>query len=229
MDLRAKLQAQWRKLVPRSQAAWRQFERTNWRQLAPRVLIVVGVILLAYVANEYWAMYREQDRLEAEWRRQNSSASEPNSPKVVNDGLTRVQIPKIDLDAIVVEGTSWKKLRVGPGRIVATAQPGEPGNAVITAHRDTFFRHIYDLKRGDEILVRRNGELLTFSVTGKKIVDPSDLSVLRQTKEPTLTLITCYPIYYIGPAPERLIVTSKLVDRGPNLETAAQKSNPSSP
>jgi sortase A len=206
-----------------------RLQGVDWRKIAPRLLIAVGALLLAYVGNEYWAMYREQDRLESEWQRQNAEVQEPGAPRVVNDGLTRVQIPKIDLDAIVVEGTSWKKLRVGPGRIIASAQPGEPGNSVITAHRDTFFRHIYDLKRGDEILVRRNGELLKFAVTGKKIVEPTDLSVLRQTKEPTLTLITCYPTYYIGPAPERLIVTSKLVDRGPNLEAAAQKSVPSSP
>jgi sortase A len=140
-----------------------------------------------------------------------------------------VQIPKINVDVIVVEGTSWKSLRVGPGRIKTTAQPGDSGNAVITAHRDTFFRHIYELTPGDEILVRRNGELLTFAVTGKKIVDPTDVSVLKPTQEPTLTLITCYPIYYIGPAPERLIVTSRLVARGPNLETTAEKAAGTSP
>jgi sortase A len=121
----------------------------------------------------------------------------------------------------VVEGTSRKALRVGPGRLKNTAMPGDADNSVITAHRDTFFRHIYRLSKGDEVLVRRNGELMKFEVTGKKIVDPNDVSVLKKTKRAQLTLITCYPTYYIGPAPERLIVFSKLVERGPNVMAAA--------
>jgi LPXTG-site transpeptidase (sortase) family protein len=201
----------------------------DWRRRVPLVLITCGALLLAFVGNEYWSMYREQARLEAEWEQQNTIMPDASVPRVINDGLTRVQISKIDLDAIVVEGTSWKKLRIGPGRIIATAQPGEIGNSVITAHRDTFFRHIYALNKGDEIVIRRNGEILRFAVTGKRIVQPSDVSVLRQTKEPTLTLITCYPTYYIGPAPERLIVTAKLLDRGPNLESAAQKATSVTP
>jgi sortase A len=93
-----------------------------------------------------------------------------------------------------------------------TAMPGETGNAVITGHRDTFFRHIYELAKGDEIQVRRNGRVFTFVVTGQRIVQPDDVSVLKQTDDPQLTLITCYPTYYIGPAPQRLVVFSKLVD-----------------
>ena len=98
--------------------------------------------------------------------------------------------------------------------MVQTAMPGEPGNAVITGHRDTFFRHIYELQKGDEIVVRRNGQTFKYQVTGKKIVKPEDVSVLKQTKDAQLTLITCYPTYYIGPAPERLVVFSKLVEGG---------------
>lgn len=93
-----------------------------------------------------------------------------------------------------------------------TAQPGETGNAVITAHRDTFFRHIYELNKGDQIQVRRSGRTFTYEVTGKRIVMPEDVSVIKPTDNPQLTLITCYPTYYIGPAPKRLVVFSKLVD-----------------
>src|SRR6185503_18054571 len=84
----------------------------------------------------------------------------------------------------------------------------------ISAHRDTFFRHIYELNKGDEILVRRNGKVFHYQVTGKKIVMPDDVAVLKQTTDPQLTLITCYPTYYIGPAPKRLVVFSKLVESG---------------
>jgi sortase A len=122
-----------------------------------------------------------------------------------------MQIPRINLEAMVVEGDSRKQLLMGPGHIVRTPLPGEPGNSVITGHRDTFFRHIFELSKGDEILVQRNGQTFHYGVTGKKIVKPEDVSVLRPTDDAELTLITCYPTYYIGPAPERLVVFSKLL------------------
>jgi LPXTG-site transpeptidase (sortase) family protein len=176
-------------------------------------LVVIGVVLLGYVAGEYWGMYRSQKNLEAEWQRQAATVSVPGKAPVSPDQLlTRLEIPKIQMDAIVVEGASRRELSEGPGHMKQTAQPGETGNAVITAHRDTFFRHIYELNRGDQIKVRRSGRLFTYEVTGKKIVMPEDISVIKPTNDPQLTLITCYPTYYIGPAPKRLVVFSKLID-----------------
>ncbi len=158
-------------------------------------------------------MYRSQQKLEAEWERQAASVSAPGSATISPDQmLTRVVIPKIGMDAIVVEGASRKQLSEGPGHVQQTAMPGEVGNAVITAHRDTFFRHIYELMKGDQILVRRNGRVFTYEVTSKRIVMPDDVSVIKPTSDAQLTLITCYPTYYIGPAPKRLVVFSKLVD-----------------
>jgi sortase A len=173
-------------------------------------------------------MYREQKMLAAQWAQQENDrlrgvGERSGQQQRVNDGIIRLQIPKIDLDAYVLDGAGHKQLKVGVGRITTTAIPGEKGNAVVTAHRDTFFRHIADLKKGDEIIVRRNGERMTFQMTGYKIVKPTDVSVLKPTPEPTLTLITCYPTYYIGPAPERLVVSSKLVSREPDNELLAIK------
>jgi sortase A len=113
----------------------------------------------------------------------------------------------------VVEGTTHRDLLLGPGHIKSTAQPGAVGNAVITAHRDTFFRHIYELQKGDTVTVQRNGKLFQYAVTGKKIVSPTDVSVILPSSDNRLTLITCYPTYYIGPAPERLVVFSELVQQ----------------
>ncbi len=188
------------------------------RTALPLALMLMGAVLLLYVATQYGTMYREQRRLADEWQRQNSVTS-PAERVQVGDGLTKVSIPKINLDAIVVEGTSRKQLLLGPGHMANTAAPGEAGNAVITAHRDTFFRHIYELSKGDDIQIRRNGKLYTYEVTGKKVVDPEDLSVIKQTKDKRLTLITCYPTYYVGPAPERLVVFSRLVEKsdGPKI------------
>ena len=193
------------------------------RQLVSVVLLLLGLSLLGYVGSQYWDMYHSQRQLEAQWERQQLIAipatGQPKSRFSANDLLTRVLIPKINLDAIIVEGVSRKQLTIGPGHMKQTAMPGEHGNAVITGHRDTFFRHIYELQKGDEILVRRNGEVFKYQVTGKKIVDPEDVSVLKQTADSQLTLITCYPTYYIGPAPQRLVVFSKLVENGPKAET----------
>lgn len=183
------------------------------RRLASLALIIVGIGLLGYVGSQYWGMYRSQRNLEAEWERQSTGMNAPGQAPITPDQmLTRVIIPKIKMDAIVIEGASRKELSEGPGHMKETAMPGETGNAVITAHRDTFFRHIYELTKGDQIQIRRNGRVFTYEVTGKRIVEPDDVSVIKQTTDSRLTLITCYPTYYIGPAPQRLVVFSKLVD-----------------
>lgn len=194
------------------------------RRVISLALVVIGVGLLGYVAGQYLGMYRSQKNLEAEWQRQAARVSVPGKAPISPDQmLTRLEIPKIQMDAIVVEGASRRELSEGPGHMKQTAQPGETGNAVITGHRDTFFRHIYELNKGDQIQVRRSGRVFTYQVTGKRIVMPEDISVIKSTNDPQLTLITCYPTYYIGPAPKRLVVFSKLVDSdGQPANQAAQ-------
>ena len=135
----------------------------------------------------------------------------------------RIDIPRLDLSAVVFEGTSDDTLARGVGHLRGSAEPGERGNLVLAGHRDTFFRHIYELNKGDQIQVRRNGRTYTYEVTGRKVVMPEDISVIKPTNNPQLTLITCYPTYYIGPAPKRLVVFSKLVDSdGQPVNQAAQ-------
>ena len=173
---------------------------------------MAGAGLLGYVGAWYLNMYLTQVSLEKQWERQASAAVAPGklaAPRI--QMLTRLQIPKIKLDAIVVEGVSRRQLAKGPGHLEETAVPGEAGNAVITAHRDTFFRHIFELNEGDEIVVRRGDQHFRFQVTGKKIVEPDDVSLLTPTPDAQLTLLTCYPPNYVGPAPQRMAVFSKLV------------------
>ena len=173
--------------------------------------IVVGLALLGYVGYEYASMHFEQRSLTEQWERQNATKATSAYPVPPADELTRLTIPKIGLDAVIVEGTSYRQLKIAPGHIKGTSVPGESGNAVISAHRDTFFRHIYELQKGDDVLVRRSGRVYRFEVTGKKVIGPDDVSILKPTPDTELTLLTCYPIYYVGPAPERLVVFSKLV------------------
>lgn len=194
------------------------------RRIVSLALVAVGTLLLGYVGLEYWGMYRSQKNLESQWEQQAAITNAPGQPQLPPEQLlTRILIPKIQMDAIVVEGASRRDLSAGPGHMKQTAEPGETGNAVITAHRDTFFRHIYELAKGDQIQVRRSGRTFTYAVTGKKIVMPEDISVIKPTNDPQLTLITCYPTYYIGPAPRRLVVFSRLVESdGQPTSQAAQ-------
>jgi sortase A len=196
------------------------------RRVVSLTLVIIGLVLLGYVGSEYWGMYRSQKNLEAAWTQQAvvlSAADQASQQRIAPEQmLTRLTVAKIGIDAIVVEGASRKDLSEGPGHMKQTAEPGETGNAVITGHRDTFFRHIHELTKGDQVQVQRNGRNFIYEVTGKRIVMPEDISVINPTSDPELTLITCYPTYYIGPAPKRLVVFSKLVesDGQPVTQTA---------
>src|SRR5712671_1904955 len=188
----------------------------HWKKYLPTALMLVGLFLLGYVGTQYYAMYAAQKRLAKAWQQQNSTLHTSETAAVVDDGLIRVEIPKINLDAMVVEGSSRRQLKIAPGHITTTPIPGEAGNSVITAHRDTFFRHIYELKKGDEIVVRRGGKSFQYLVEKKFIVKPSETWVVRPSSDARLTLLTCYPTYYVGPAPERLVVTAKLATPATN-------------
>lgn len=183
--------------------------------MVPVLMMAMGAAILLYVAIQYWTMYSEQRRLAREWEQQQSNSNDESA--AATDRLTRISIPKINLNAVVVEGTSHKALLRGPGHLTDTPAPGESGNSVISAHRDTFFRHIYELSKGDLVDIQRNGRSYVYEVTGKRIVDPTDLSVLKQSADSRLTLITCYPTYFIGPAPERLVVFTKLANKQAEL------------
>ena len=153
-------------------------------------------------------MYHEQRSLLHQWQVSNASGGD-RVPAEAN-ALTRILIPKIKLDAVITEGTSHTALTLGPGHLQESAVPGDIGNSVIAAHRDTFFRHIYELNAGDDIYVERHGKQFHYVVTEKRVVQPTDVSVLDNSSEARLTLITCYPVYFIGPAPERLVIFAKL-------------------
>jgi len=178
----------------------------------PALLTLIGLLLCCYVAANYAWMQVEQNRLTHEWQSQPTSPAKDGSSG--NSSLARLVIPKINLNAVVVEGTSRKALLVGPGHLVHTAGLGEPGNSVVAGHRDTFFRHLGELVSGDSIYVDRGGNLYQYRVTDTKVVEPSDTSVLKTSAGNHLTLITCYPIYYIGPAPKRLVVIAESATTG---------------
>ncbi len=119
-------------------------------------------------------------------------------------------IPSLKLTVPIFAGTSELVLNRGVGWIEGTAMPGEEGNVGLAGHRDGYFRGLKDLKLGDTIEVQSVGRTLRYRVTALKIVEPTDVSVLDPTDEPSVTLVTCYPFYYVGNAPQRYIVKGTL-------------------
>ncbi len=175
--------------------------RSDPRRIVSTVLLVVGGVLCTSVTSSYAWMYIEQKKLLHEFK----------THQPAGEILTKLSIPRIGLRAVVIEGTSSSSLLLGPGHMTGSAIPGSDGNSVIAGHRDTFFRHLPGLKIGDAIYVLRSGKRFHYAVVQKRVVQSDDISVLRVSSGSELTLITCYPTHFIGPAPQRLIIVAKLV------------------
>lgn len=131
--------------------------------------------------------------------------------KIQNDELPLavMAIDRLNLQVPVFHGTDAVTLNRGAGIVDGTAQPGEDGNIVVSAHRDGFFRPLKDIAIGDRITMKTLQGTQVYVVKELFITDPLDISVLDPTESPTLTLITCYPFYYVGYAPERLIIRAQ--------------------
>ena len=123
----------------------------------------------------------------------------------------RLEIPKLGVSLVVLEGAASKTLRVGLGHVSGTSLPGQPGNVVIAGHRDTFFRPLRNIKIGDEVSVETTAHTYCYQVRSFEIVDPRNVNALRFHNKDELTLITCYPFSYIGPAPKRFVVHAEPV------------------
>jgi sortase A len=157
-------------------------------------------------------------------------AEQPVTRPAEGSLLGRVEIPRLNLSAIVREGVDNKTLSTAVGHVPSTALPGQIGNFAIAAHRDTLFRALKDIQKDDLVTFQSPNGTYTYQVVATKIVKPSDVTVLSsdgggiisadasdQTtdKSRLLTMITCYPFYYVGSAPKRFIVEAELVPTRP--------------
>lgn len=188
------------------------------RRRAATVLAALGTTLLivpaVHVATGLRAQ-REGGAALAEYRLAARSTGSPAaSPRAapersVRSGQAwgRLEIPRVGLDWIVYEGVSASDLRKGPGHVPETAGPGAPaGNCVIAGHRDSFFRALSRVRRGDVVLLQgRDGTTASYRLESRRIIAPEDVSVMAPTRDRRLTLITCYPFGWLGPAPDRLV------------------------
>lgn len=127
--------------------------------------------------------------------------------------LALLTIERLNFEAPIYLGTDRVTLDRGLGLVKSTARPGEVGNIALSGHRDSFFRSLKDIKKGDTIEMETPDGIENFEVSDIFIVDALDVSVIKPTDTTVLTLITCHPFYYAGYAPDRYIVRATPVDR----------------
>jgi sortase A len=125
--------------------------------------------------------------------------------------VARLEIPRVGLSAMVLEGVGSRTLRVGLGHLPGTSRPGQRGNVVLAGHRDTFFQPLGRIGKCDEVSLNTTAGTYHYRVTSFEVVDPHDVNQLTYHGKDELTLVTCYPFSYIGPAPKRFIVHAEPV------------------
>ncbi len=180
-----------------------------------RVLFLTGLLALGYVcfilldARVYQA---HADRL-LDSQIETPQVSGLSVPRQIKSGdvLARLEVPRLAMSVVVLQGTTSHILRRGVGHIEGTVLPGELGNSGIAGHRDTFFRALKDIQPSDKVELQTAAGLSHYEVEWTKVVAPDDLSVLAPSTETTLTLVTCYPFYFIGGAPKRFVVHARLL------------------
>jgi sortase A len=197
------------------------------RRLIGALLTAVGALLLIVVVATQATAALSRDRARAEWaweeaRLAAESARSPSigdsRPSARGAAIGRLVIPAIGLDEVVVEGVEERQLVAGPGHLPGSALPGERGNAIVSAHRDRHFRSLDELAIGDTIITQTRHDRVIWQVTERRVVTAS-APVLRRSDSARLTLTTCWPVRYLGPAPDRLIVTAVALSGIPQAAT----------
>ncbi len=180
----------------------------RWSQ---RLLLIAGTLTIGYVgftlldAQVYQASAKRtlQRRIQLE---KVQPGIRPEPAIKIGDTLGRLDVPRLGMSVAILQGTSSRLLRFGAGHMEGTPLPGKSGNSAIAGHRDTFFRGLKDIRANDEIRFQSATELSRYEVDWIKIVGPDDLSVLVPSTGSELTLVTCYPFYFVGPAAKRFVV-----------------------
>ena len=177
-------------------------------------MIVEGQIYQTYL------MWKFEDALDAQQLLASTRERTTHTLRSASDSaraatrpyLGRLDIPRLDMSIMVMEGIDDQTLRLGIGHIPETVLPGQPGNSGIAGHRDTFFRGLAGIRKDDEITVRTLDGAYKYVVDSIRVVDPHAIEVLNDSGYPMLTLVTCYPFYRVGPAPQRFVVQALLKD-----------------
>jgi len=196
----------------------RRKNERRFRHIA--LMVVIGVLAIAGVMSFGHGAYMlakaelAQVLLQSAWARtQGTGASSRPWPWADTHPVARLLVPARHADVLVLAGASGRTLAFGPGHLDGSSAPGNPGNAVVTAHRDTHFRFLQRVAVGDEVVVERpDGAKRHFRVRNTYIADHRTLNLPRDTVRPTLTLVTCYPFEALNPGgPLRYVVVAEAV------------------
>jgi sortase A len=185
------------------------------------LLFITGALAMGYVAlillDARDSQQAANSVLDQQMAAEDASHEDQNpaatirAPAKEGDVLGRIEIPRLGLMVAILEGTTSRTLRRGVGHIGGTALPGDAGNIGVAGHRDTYFRGLKDIHPSDDILVQTATGLSHYQVDWVRIVAPEDTGALAPSDDSALTLVTCYPFYYVGPAPKRFIVHARKV------------------
>ncbi len=192
--------------VPRNSAG----KLMRWSR---NVLLTAAAGLLGYcgfVLADTWMFQRQASELFDQAHLQAAAIPSPGTDST-SGLLGRMEIPRLGVSVIVAEGTDERTLRRAGGHIAGTSLPGQRGNVGIAGHRDTLFRPLRNIRRNDVITLTTLAGEYRYRVTSTEIVSPSDVTVLESDGHEVLTLVTCYPFYFVGPAPDRFIVRATRV------------------
>jgi sortase A len=182
-------------------------------RVASYFFLAVGVLALGYsvyvVVDAHAYQAYEQSKFEEELEKGTGSSQLPPPALVEGGVIGEIQVPRLHLKAIVVQGDSHTILRRAVGHIPETALPGKPGNVALAGHRDTFFRPLRNIKLGDTITLKTSAGDFQYLVESTQVVPAANVEVLNATTGRTLTLITCFPFDYVGAAPNRFVVRAR--------------------
>jgi sortase A len=193
------------------------------------VLLIIGLLCVGYFAYT-WANQEIYQSYQNWALDQERTGHPPASMPIPSDGsvIGRVVISRLNLSEVVRQGVDSNTLKEAVGHVPSTAMPGQSGNFAIAAHRDTLFRGLKDIKIGDLVTFESQTGSFQYQVLATRIVKPTNVSILRPdggglipeqvigTHPKLLTMITCYPFYYVGSAPDRFIVEARLVEPNSN-------------
>jgi sortase A len=206
------------RIILRGSSTSKHLGRSMDLRFAQRVFFIAGLLAVSYSAYTYAARYAYQTyqsfRLDRMLARPQPRQLTSSGPSAMALPIVRMAIPRLRIAAIVEEGIDNRTLNLAVGHIPYTALPGRPGNVGLAAHRDTLFRNLKDIRADDEITLTTLDREYAYRVAWFKVVNPSDVAVLEPTAgEETLTLVTCYPFYFVGDAPKRFIVRAHRIAR----------------
>jgi sortase A len=210
-------------------------EAGSLRLIEP-VLFALALVLLGYVSwvhLESAYVYSHFEREIADLAPPQRAASTPSAPSAPSGPISPaaspsrlattvsmpdsrgflgvLEVPRLGFSTVIFEGVEEKTLRRAVGHIPGTAFPGGKGNVGIAGHRDRFFRPLRELRSDDLIVVHTPHAYYAYNVDSFRVVSPEETGILESSGKGQLTLVTCYPFFYLGPAPERFVVFARQV------------------